>query len=75
MNDIPNNSDKIKLDRTQDTINKSILLNWLYSADKEVPIEELGRWISARTNGKYTLVSEDKDMNMNREVELTKPHE
>jgi|GEM_PF-4829588 len=37
----------------EDTINKSILLNWLYSSDEEVSIIELGRWISARTNGKY----------------------
>ena len=31
----------------EDTINKSILLNWLYSADKELSIIELGRWIEA----------------------------
>jgi len=36
-------------------INKSILLNWLYSAPKEVEIEELGRWILNQTNGKYIL--------------------
>ena len=37
----------------EDTINKSILLNWLYSADKELSISELGRWIEARTSSKY----------------------
>jgi hypothetical protein len=75
MSEPSNNPNKINLDRTEDTINKSVLLNWLYSADKEVPIEELGRWISARTNGKYALVSKDKDVNVNQDVELTKPHE
>ena len=37
----------------EDTINKSILLNWLYSADKELSISELGRWIEASTSSKY----------------------
>jgi len=46
----------MKEDSKQDTINKSVLLNWLYSADKEVSIEELGRWIEARTNGLYILI-------------------
>jgi len=44
----------------EDTINKSILLNWLYSADKELPIVELGKWIEARTGGKYTLVKKEQ---------------
>ena len=44
----------------EDTINKSILLNWLYSADKELSISELGRWIEARTDGKYTLVKKEQ---------------
>ena len=35
----------------EDTINKSILLNWLYSADKELTLSELGKWIEARTGG------------------------
>jgi len=46
----------MKEDSKQDTINKSILLNWLYSADKDLPLQDLGRWIAAKTNGKYTLV-------------------
>ena len=45
----------------EDTINKSILLNWLYSADKELSIIELGRWIEARTGGRYTLVKKERD--------------
>ena len=44
----------------EDTINKSILLNWLYSADKELPIVELRKWIEARTRGKYTLVKKEQ---------------
>ena len=45
----------------EDTINKSILLNWLYSADKDLPILELGRWIEARTDGKYTLIKKEQE--------------
>ena len=45
----------------EDTINKSILLNWLYSADKELSIIELGRWIEARTGGRYTLVKKERE--------------
>ena len=45
----------------EDTINKSILLNWLYSADKELSISELARWIEARTDGKYTLVKKEQE--------------
>ena len=44
----------------EDTINKSILLNWLYSADKDLSIVELGKWIEARTDGKYTLVKKEQ---------------
>ena len=45
----------------EDTINKSILLNWLYSADKELPVSELGRWIEARTGGKYILIQKEQE--------------
>ena len=45
----------------EDTINKSILLNWLYSADKDLPILELGKWIEARTDGKYTLIKKEQE--------------
>ena len=45
----------------EDTINKSILLNWLYSADKELSISELGRWIEARTDGKYILIKKEQE--------------
>ncbi len=46
--------------KEEDTINKSILLNWLYSADKNLSIAELGRWIKLRTNGKYILVKKEQ---------------
>jgi hypothetical protein len=45
----------------EDTINKSILLNWLYSADKDLPVSELGKWIEARTGGKYILIKKEQE--------------
>ena len=63
----------------EDTINKSILLNWLYSADKELSISELGRWIEARTGGRYTLVKKEREEvvlplaeNLNNKVQINK---
>ena len=63
----------------EDTINKSILLNWLYSADKELSIIELGRWIEARTGGRYTLVKKVREdvvlplaENLNNKVQINK---
>ena len=43
----------------RDTINKSLLLNWLYQADKDLPLDELGRWIAAKTDGRYVLIKTD----------------
>ena len=40
------------------TINKSLLLNWLYMAKRDVPLAELGNWIEAKTEGEYRLVKE-----------------
>ena len=45
----------------EDTINKTVLLNWLYSNGEEISIIQLGQWISARTNGKYSIIKNDKD--------------
>ena len=63
----------------EDTINKSTLLNWLYSADKELSIIELGRWIEARTGGRYTLVKKEREEvvlplaeNLNNKVQINK---
>lgn len=49
-------------------INKSILLNWLYSVNKELPIEELGQWITAKTNGQYVLT---KNTNIEPHTQIT----
>lgn len=38
------------------TISKSLLLNWLNSADQEFLVDELGKWIEAKTNGCYVLL-------------------
>jgi hypothetical protein len=46
---------------TEDTINKSLLLNWLYASDKNLPIEELKKWSEGNTNGKYSIVKQDQD--------------
>jgi hypothetical protein len=53
----------------EDTINKSILLNWLYSSGKEVSIMQLGQWISTGTNGKYTMIKKDKDKDSLPDIE------
>jgi hypothetical protein len=45
---------------TQDTVNKSLLLNWLSSADEDLPVEELNKWLTAKTEGKYTIVQYEK---------------
>ena len=45
--------------KPQDMINKSLLLNWIYQADKDLPLDELGRWIAAKTDGRYLLIKTD----------------
>ena len=45
-----------KMDNNNFTIPKNLLLNWLYSSDRHVPLEELGKWLELNTNGKYKLV-------------------
>jgi hypothetical protein len=39
----------------QSTLNKSLLLNWLYLTSKEVSLEELSRFIEEKTNGEYSI--------------------
>ncbi len=46
----------------EDTINKSLLLNWLYSADKDLSLNELGKWIEAKTNGQYILITKERSI-------------
>ena len=56
----------------EDTINKSTLLNWLYSADKELPVTELGKWIEARTDGKYTLIKKEQTTDIVEAIDSVK---
>jgi hypothetical protein len=41
------------------TIPKNLLLNWLYSSNKNVSLDKLGKWLELNTNGKYKLVDTD----------------
>jgi hypothetical protein len=43
----------------RDSISKSLLLNWLSSADENLPVEELNKWLTAKTEGKYTIVKNE----------------
>lgn len=54
-----NEAAKKSIDSELTKINKSMLLNWLYSSPKEVEVEELGKWITDKTNGKYILIKSD----------------
>ena len=47
-------------DSKEDTISKSLLLNWLSVSDENVPVSNLGAWIEAKTNGKYKVTISDK---------------
>jgi hypothetical protein len=44
----------------EDTINKSLLLNWLYASDKNLPIKELGKWLEGNTNVRYVIIKGDQ---------------
>ncbi len=55
----------------EDTINKSILLNWLYSADKELPLSELGKWIEAvRRVARQEILSRAKQGSESNDLEV-----
>ena len=41
------------------TIPKNLLLNWLYSTERNVSLDELGKWLELNTNGKYKLIDTD----------------
>jgi len=43
-------------DNKEDTISRSLLLNWLSVSDGNVPVSDLGAWIEAKTNGKYNIL-------------------
>ena len=38
------------------TIPKNMLLNWLYSTERNVSLDELGKWLENNTSGQYKLV-------------------
>ena len=38
------------------TIPKNLLLNWLYSTERNVSLNELGKWLENNTSGQYKLV-------------------
>lgn len=40
-------------------IKKSILLNWLKATEEDISLDELGKLIEARTNGKYRLIKQE----------------
>jgi hypothetical protein len=42
--------------QTNDTINKSQILNWLYLTDRNVSVIELGQLIEDKRGGKFSLV-------------------
>ena len=47
------------MDNNNFTISKNLLLNWLYSSDRHIPLDKLGKWIELNTGGKYKLVNTD----------------
>jgi hypothetical protein len=47
------------MDSNNSTIPKNMLLNWLYSSDRHLSWDKLGKWIELNTNGKYKLVDTD----------------
>jgi len=44
------------MDNKDFTIPKNLLLNWLYSADRNVSLDKLGKWLENNTGGQYKLV-------------------
>ena len=68
-----NNDSKSMNNDSKTTINKSILLNWLYLTNRDVPLEALGKFIEDKTNGQYVLVKKnnrDARINSTRQVKL-----
>lgn len=46
-----------KMDNNNFTILKNMLLNWLYSSDRHVSLDELGQWLQLNTGGgRYRLI-------------------
>jgi len=47
------------MDNKDFTIPKNLLLNWLYSSDRNVSLDKLEKWLELNTGGKYKLVDTD----------------
>lgn len=58
----------------EDTINKSLLLNWLYMAPKDISLKELGQLIASKTEGKYRLIKYEPTMQEFLEDEYLKDY-
>ena len=46
----------LTMDNKDFTIPKNLLLNWLYSSDRNVSLDKLGKWLENNTGGQYKLV-------------------
>jgi len=44
-------------DQQPRTLKKSLLLDWLYLTGREVSIEELGKFITQKTDGQYCITT------------------
>ena len=44
------------MDNKDFTIPKNLLLNWLYSTERNVSLDELRQWLENNTSGQYKLV-------------------
>lgn len=48
------------MDNNKDyTIPKNLLLNWLYSTDRNISMDKPGQWLEQNTSRKYKLVDTD----------------
>ena len=44
------------MDNNNFTIPQNMLLNWLYSSDRNASLDKLGKWLENNTRGQYKLV-------------------
>ena len=56
------------------TLPKHLLLNWLYSTDKDVSIDKLAAWLEHNTSGQYKLVRVIKPFNDTKALDCLIPH-
>ena len=48
--------DCFTMNNKDSTIPKNLLLNWLYSTERNVSLDKLGKWLENNTGGQYKLV-------------------